>query len=79
MRPFSTKLKMPAGGVTLADEAESDKGVRMLRVVRQFVRSKNGVMAIDVDGQRIFLVKYDKDRDKRPGHPEALTTPDAEL
>lgn len=79
MKPFSAKLKMPAGGVSLADEPEVDKGVRMLRVARQFVKNKNGVMAVEVDGQLIFLVKYNKDREKRPGHPEALTTPDVEL
>jgi hypothetical protein len=73
-RRFATKLKMPADGVSLADEPEDVKGVRMLRVLRQFARSKNGVMAIELDGQLICLVKYDPVR-----HPNADTTPDGVL
>lgn len=73
-RRFTTKLKMPADGVSLADEPEVDKGVRMLRVVRQFVKSKNGVMVVDVDGHALCIVKYDPQR-----HPNADTTPDGAL
>lgn len=73
-RRFATKLKMPADGVTLTDEPEVDKGVRMLRVLRAFTKSKNGVMSIELDGQLICLVKYSPER-----HPNVDTVPDSAL
>lgn len=71
-RIFKTKHSAPPKGVTLEDEPEADKALRMLRGLREFVASKKvGVMAMQLDGQTIMLIKYNPevhnpDADYRP-------------
>lgn len=59
--PFRVALDhaMPAGGLTLEQETEEAKGVRMLRVLRMFAEHEARVYGLLVDGVPMVIVKPD--------------------
>jgi hypothetical protein len=69
---FWTKEAMPAEGMSLTDESETDKALRLLRVQREFLRSKHKVFGYTLDGKAFLMIRY-VPADHPPG---ADTTPD---
>lgn len=72
IRPWPKRFQHPHED--LANEPEADKALRMLRGLRHWLTLKDGVTRIEVDGQPLFIIKYNKGK-----HPNADPTAQAGL
>jgi hypothetical protein len=66
--PFRPSNAQPAD---LTAEPETDKGVRLLRDLREFLAHPDKVMAVGLDGVTLLIVKYD-----RPAGPRVVVACD---
>lgn len=69
MNSLPEELKLPAGGLSCAEEPDDLKGARVLAALRHLVRSDDGTLGMMFEGQGIMLVKYrpQPDGPHRPG------------
>jgi hypothetical protein len=60
--PLPKRLQAPVGGVSIEDEPDEVKAMRLLEGLRHLAHGNYGTLGLVLDGVKIMVIKYEPTR-----------------